>query len=459
MNSRLMSVMAPLKVKNKIEFKENLSEAKGFGIEAVTVDVWWGLVMTNRNKPDWSYYKEIFKYIVDANFFIVPIISFHRCGGGPGDGDCDIQIPKWVYSEVSAEANIEADDLRYESETGRKCSDYLPPWVTNLKSVSDAMNEFMVSFLEEPYYKELAKYGKFKEINISMGPTGELRYPSYNKADSWEFDHRGYFQAYSNPARSSFRNWVVTKSPEWSKKYLSEPFNIRPPFGHVKTNVICNSPYSARADQFVSEKQHEDKGYGRDFIQWYHDSLIQHCNSLLKSANSIFINEYLEVPFGIKIPGIHWQWRLTDIPRYAELTAGLIPYDSNLRSGSNLKSQITGYESFFKSIKQIQNKLNRKIIVHFTSLEMDDDNDSRGTSMAKSLVFAVGETAKKYGVLLSGENAIKKIAINGDDRTWENINQAFESGYFSGFTLLRLCEDIWNTDKGKYKEFIKKHDY
>lgn len=454
-----MSVMAPLTVRDMGEFEGNLKEARQIGVEAVTVDVWWGRVMERRDDPQWGYYLSLFKSIREAGLAIVPIIAFHRCGGGPGD-NCNIPMPAWIYSDLAAEAGLEADDLRYESETGRKCSDYLAPWVTSLEPVKGAMRAFMEAFANHEEFKRLAEEGVIKEINVSMGPTGELRYPAYNGADGWEFPHRGLFQAYSRPARASFREWAMASGGDWVNEHRTRPFAIRPPFGHVESDFthqtdICGR---ARADQFVGRKIHAREEYGRDFIRWYHESLLDHCRGLLGEANAVFGGVFASIPLGMKIPGIHWQWRSTDVPRYAELTAGLMPYQSGLRSWVAPHSENTGYDSLFQCVADMKSSLGREIVVHFTALEMDDDTGWKETSMAHTLVMSVGETARRYGVTLSGENALKKVATDGDDRTWYYIDKAFDSGYFSGFTLLRLCEEYWNTDKEKLESFIKEHD-
>src|SRR5919204_651996 len=62
-----------------------------------------------------------------------------------------------------------------------------------------------------------AKAGITDEINISLGPAGELRYPSYNAHDATQdgrtcgFPTRGCFQAYSEPAKADFRAYVLAK--------------------------------------------------------------------------------------------------------------------------------------------------------------------------------------------------------------------------------------------------------
>lgn len=456
---RLIAVMAPLYVEEnkEAEFQDNLREAKEIGVEAISVDVWWGLVMKNRLIPDWSYYEKIFSYIEKAGLSIVPIMSFHRCGGGPNDS-VEIPLPEWLYDEVAAELHLESDDLRYESETGKKSSDSLPPWITGEKIIKKEMKRFMTSFTKQKFMKDLVKNDKIAEINISMGPTGELRYPSYTFEDGCNCPHRGHFQAYSRPAREAFRKWAMEQEHNWTEHYKDTPYRIRPPFGHLPGEVGINSGNfgKSRADKFAEEKLHTKEGYGKDFIEWYHQSLLNHFEKLIELANSAFSDNFANITFGIKIPGIHWQWENTEIPRYAEITAGIISYTNNIKSGYNLEFSVSGYEKLFESVQRKSAEIKRNIFVHFTALEME--NEANKTSMAEALVMTVAETAKKYGITLCGENALQEVSSPYDIRTWEQISKLFDTGMFSGFTLLRLTEGFWNTDKESLKKFIERHN-
>jgi hypothetical protein len=73
------NVMAPLHVMNyndsaKFEipqdwdsFQKELEIAKSIGVDAVSVDVWWGDVeRRGDNRFDWTYYREIFRRIEEA---------------------------------------------------------------------------------------------------------------------------------------------------------------------------------------------------------------------------------------------------------------------------------------------------------------------------------------------------------------------------------------------------------
>ena len=85
--------MAPLHImhyhNSKIEeendwilFETHLEEAKRMGVDAISVDVWWGLVEEQNNQFDWSYYIRVFDMIISKDLDIIPIMSFHSFDPG-----------------------------------------------------------------------------------------------------------------------------------------------------------------------------------------------------------------------------------------------------------------------------------------------------------------------------------------------------------------------------------------
>ncbi|MEO5371453.1 MAG: family 14 glycosylhydrolase [Magnetococcus sp. DMHC-1] len=489
--------MAPLIVKdgNWPSFKGLLEEAKNIGVEAVTVDIWWGKVMQDRHSPDWEYYIKIFRIICDHGLDIVPIFSLHHGGGSVGDGNLNIPIPGWVYNQLAREAGLEPNDLKYESETGTLQSDALPVWATvgaHGPVVMAAVRIFFQAFTQVPFFQELAKAGAFPELNISLGPAGELRYPSYNESDGWKFPDRGFFQCYGRLARQSFREWAQNRL-EWLERDNPDAAsnswivfqrnaahgtdlyeNIRPPGGEYAPLQLPH----ARADESMRNIDYMNNEYGQDFTRWYHECLLEHGKTLLREANSSFSKDpFASIPLGMKIPGIHWQWRCTGVPRMAEITAGLIAANASIvPPGDKTAPRSTGYDSIFNMVRDLKSEFgnSRDIIVHFTALEMDskfpncNSNDTFKTSDPQTLVRCVANAAQKAEgmsqvdpVTLRGENALICV-INEDHNSevtdWEKIGEIFTAGHFTGFTLLRLVCTCWEKEKEAFEKFIKAYD-
>jgi len=144
------------------------------------------------------------------------------------------------------------------------------------------------------------------EIQVGLGPAGELRYPSY-PLDKWSFPHVGEFQCYDSRMLQDLTKYAASQGhPEWGHRgpnnqgnYNSWPFET----GFFDPNCAC--------DNYKSP-------YGQFFLNWYSSRLISHGESVLFSAQNVFRNKSVEI--AAKISGIHWQYFHPS--HAAELTAG-----------------------------------------------------------------------------------------------------------------------------------------
>lgn len=453
-------VMAPLEIHDPDEmkvFQDLLADAKGIGVNAVSVDVWWGKVERNSDQQfDWTYYDQVFDKIRQAGLKIVPILSFHQCGGGPND-DCNIPLPNWLWSRFTAEG-LTGNDLKYESETGQVQADAIAPWATTTPAVLEQFREFMQAFAT--HFALIAD--SFVEINVSLGPTGELRYPSYNGADGWRYPDRGNFQAYSRLAQRHFREWALARfgglsgvAARW-KIPLASPDEIRVPGGGLPAGS------GRRAQTFVDDNDHVDTQYGRDFIDWYNQSLADHGRRVLLAAAGALDGAMKTIPLGMKLPGIHWQMMAcSPRPRIAEITAGLVRTSLDLSA----RADAHGYKPIMDMIADVKQQASRDVVLHFTAAEMDNDTAcGEGNSMAEALVFWISEAARDWNITHKSENALPCVDTPGDDRTWDHIRNVFSNASYKGFTLLRLTntpppEDShchpWSADRAQYQQFIK----
>lgn len=428
------NVMAPLEVDNYGAFENQMATANAMGVTAVSVDVWWGKVEGAGDQQfDWGYYDDLFGRITNAGLDIVPIMSFHQCGGNVGD-TCNIPIPGWIWNHYP----VSASDLRYKSEQGNESVETVSLWADSY--VLSEYQEFMEAF--EARYSYLAS--DIDEINISMGPAGELRYPSYNSHDTGTgYPTRGGFQSYSEPAKSDFRNWAINKYGSLSGVNNAWGFSL----GQVND---INPP--ANAGNFVTSGEHVNTQYGRDFVRWYHDSLMGHGYNMMDTALTGFDGAFADIELGMKIPGIHWKMSATDnTRRSAEIAAGLIPSDIDLNSPATGH----GYADIVGVVASYQNEP-RGVVLHFTALEMNDDPNGNGQSLAQTLVFWVAEEAEAQGVPIKGENALAGGATT--DTGWDNIENAFDYASYSGMTVLRINQvATGGTGQYRYEQFINNY--
>ena len=433
--TKTFNAMAPLHIMHylnpKLEqqedwelFREQLSECQSLGIDAITVDVWWGLVEKKAdNNFDWEYYHKIFYEIMAQNLEIIPILSFHSYDPG-SESEFRAPIPNWVWKYLAQKSGFNSIDLKYVSEdlgidgSLLYSNEFVSLWVDEW--VMPQYIEFMEEFLDE--FQSYLKY--FQEINISCGPSGELRYPSYGSHDAGSYPNRGRMQCFSKPAIQNYKQWLNNKRN-----------------GRVAKDL---SPVSRKDLKIAIENEDYLNRNMRDFFQWYNQSLMEHGNRMLRACLNIFPES---IPIGFKIPGIHWRIADPKMPRISELTCGLI-------DGSTMN----GVLAYDRSLSIVLRELPlERIILHFTCLEQDNapsDVVSHDYSKARDLVFDMSSVANRLGINIKGENALSKNLK--DQSSWKRIRSALENGSYTGITILRMNDVTTANPLGKreYKKII-----
>lgn len=425
------NVMAPLNVSDWSQFESDLALAKTMGVDAVSVDVWWGDVEKNAdNQFDWTYYDTAFEKIRDKKLKIVAIMSFHQCGVNVGD-DYTAKLPSWVWSKYEGKTleglTLAQNDLMYKSEKGNTSKEYLSLWTDEL--VNNEYTDFMNAF--ENHYSSISD--SFIELNISCGPAGELRYPSYNSHDGFSYPERGNLQCYSELAKKDFRESVIAKYGDLN--------GVNQAWGtSLETVEAINPPDDGTF--FFSSQEHYLGDYGKDFIDWYNSALVAHGDRMLSYGESAFDNSMDDITLGIKIPGVHWQMT-GETPRVAEISAGLINNEFDAESNGQ------GYYPITSMIKTHDNT-----VLHFTCLEMK--NNTSQTSLAQDLVFWVAKAAEDKGVVIKGENALS--GGNDSEEYWGNIDNALTWSSYKGLTVLRMNDVVHGDSNRYYYNLIQKHN-
>lgn len=430
------NVMAPLQVNDRAEFQRQLAIARQIGVDGVSVDIWWGLVEKAGDQQfDWRYYDAIFSDIRAAELKIIPIMAFHQCGGNVGD-DCDIPLPPWLWQHFRQQG-VAAADLQYQSEFGNRSVETIALWADQW--ILPQYLEFMQAFAAR--YAALAP--AISEINISMGPAGELRYPSYNSHDGGRtaYPSRGGFQAYSALAVADFRRAMQQKYQSIAALNLA---------WQTSYNQFTQLMPPVDGDNFINSGAALNTGYGRDFTGWYQQALLAHGQRMLDTALTAFRQQLAAIEIGFKIPGIHWKMAAADASaRSAELAAGLISTASPFSKANGFGySDIVGLAARYASEP-------RGIVLHFTALEMDDLPDNSSQSLAKTLVQWLGAEAARQQVVVKGENALAGGVTTRQG--WDNIEAVFRRGHYQGMTVLRLAQV---TDGGigqrRYQQLIRR---
>ncbi|WP_054741032.1 family 14 glycosylhydrolase [Cellulosilyticum ruminicola] len=432
------NAMAPLKVINWNEFNNQLRKAKEIGIDAISVDVWWGDVEgVADNQFDFSYYDRVFAAIKAADLDIVPIMSFHQCGGNVGD-NYTAYLPRWIwtkYENTSIEGQyLNRYNLKYQSSQGNFCNEYISLWAD--EAIKNEYIDFMNAF--EDHFGATYK-NDIQELNISGGPAGELRYPSYNNHDTnTGYPNKGAMQCYSNLAKADFRVAMLTKYGSLQ--------SINNAWGCNLSSLNQVTPPMDGDNFFYSNGAHNyyESQYGKDLLEWYNGSLVEHGRRMLTYGQEAFDEDFDNIKLGIKIPGVHWQMESTNTPRAAEVCAGVIDSDFSQDNGY-------GYNPILEMIESFNDEVN----LHFTCLEMND-HDGNNTSAPKTLVGYVGDSAARLGIEIKGENALS----GGDDYQyyWNNISDAINYHGYNGITILRVGDVVEGQSYNYYRDFIARYE-
>jgi hypothetical protein len=258
---------------------------------------------------------------------------------------------------------------------------------------------------------------------LSLGPAGELRYPSYNAAAGWNYPDIGFLQSYSERAQRAFRLFlkqkykgdIAQRNASWSLHFSNfEDLGIRPP--------------GDGAEFFASGVK---TNYGRDFLEWYQLTLERHAETMFRLGqkylkNPIFSKAKFAAPLGGKIAGIHWKMSDPVYPHAAERAAGYVDYSKFMSIFSSAQVELT-----------------------FTCMEMNNNDFYPYFSQPQDLVKKILALAADRGIRVNGENA---LAISNNSGAYSQIRNIFEKSSLRGFTLLRLGQ-IFSADGKPNGEF------
>lgn len=426
-------VMMPLdsvKMDNTVNRRKamnaSLQALKSAGVEGVMMDVWWGLV--EREKPgeyNWGGYIELMEMAKKHGLKVQAVMSFHQCGGNVGDS-VTIPLPKWVVEEIDKDP-----DLAYTDQWGRRNYEYVSLACDTLpvlkgRTPVQCYGDFMRAFSDQ--FKHLLG-DTVVEIQVGMGPAGELRYPSYPEQDGvWKFPGIGAFQCFDKYMIGSLKAAAeAAGKPEWGH---SGPTDA----GHYN-----NWPEDTQF--FRKEGGGWNSPYGEFFLNWYSQMLIDHGERILSSATSIFKDTGVKI--SVKIAGIHWHYGSRS--HAPELTAGY--YNTRFRDGYIPIAQMLARHG---------------AIFNFTCIEMRDHEQPQDALCApEKLVRQVALATQQAQVPLAGENALPRY----DEYAHEQILRASaldvdeNSGdrQMCAFTYLRMNPNLFQPDNWrKFVAFVKK---
>ncbi|XVF52173.1 hypothetical protein PTKIN_Ptkin04bG0243700 [Pterospermum kingtungense] len=268
----------------------------------------WGIVESwNPQKYVWCGYRELFNIIREFKLKIQVVMAFHEYGR-TDSADVLSFLPHWIL-----EMGKENQEIFFTDREGRRTTECLS-WgidkerVLNGRTGVEVYFDFMRSFRTE--FDDLFAEGLFSALEIRLGPSGELRYPSFSERMGWRYPGIGEFQFYDKYLQQSLRKaakkrghsfWA--RGPDNAGQYNSRPH---------ETGFFC-------------ERGDYDSYYGRFFLHWYSQSLADHADNVLSLASLAFD----ETKIIVKVPAVYWWYKTSS--HAAELTAGY--YNPTNRDG------------------------------------------------------------------------------------------------------------------------------
>ncbi|XP_004306786.1 PREDICTED: beta-amylase 2, chloroplastic [Fragaria vesca subsp. vesca] len=402
---------------------DQLRALKSVGVDGVMVDCWWGIVEAhNPQSYNWSGYKKLFQIVRDLNLKLQVVMSFHECGGNVGD-DVHIPLPYWV-----TEIGQKNPDIYFTNREGQRIVECLT-WgidkerVLKGRTAVEVYFDYMRSFRVE--FDEFFAEGIISEIEVGLGPCGELRYPSYPAQHGWKYPGIGEFQCYDRYLMENLRKAAEVRGHSfWARAPDNAgSYNFRP-----------------QDTGFFRDGGDYDSYYGRFFLNWYSNVLVDHGDRVLTLANLAFEGTSIAA----KLSGIHWWYKTAS--HAAELTAGF--YNPCNRDG------YTPIAVMFKK---------HAAALNFTCVELRTLNQHEDFPEAmadpEGLVWQVLNAAWDANIPVASENALNCHDREGYNKILENAKPRNDPDgrHLSAFTYLRLSPVLLERHNFmEFERFVKK---
>ncbi|XP_020218687.1 beta-amylase 7 isoform X4 [Cajanus cajan] len=423
-------VMLPLGVINiKCELVDpdgllkQLRVLKSVHVDGVMVDCWWGIVEAHAPQEyNWNGYKRLFQMVRELKLKLQVMMSFHECGGNFGDDVC-IPLPHWV-----AEIGRSNPDIFFTDREGRHNPECLS-WgidkerVLRGRTAVEVYFDFMRSFRVE--FDEYFEDGLISMIEVGLGPCGELRYPSSPVKHGWRYPGIGEFQCYDQYMLKSLRkaaeargHAIWARGPDNAGTYNSQPH---------ETGFFCDG---GDYDGF----------YGRFFLSWYSQVLVDHGNRVLSLAKLAFEGSCIAA----KLSGIYWWYKTAS--HAAELTAGY--YNPCNRDG---------YAAIMTMLKK------NGVSLNIPCVELHSGNQHEGFPETfadpEGLVWQVLNAGWDVDLPVTSQNAfpcLNRVSYNKLLDNAKPMNDP-DGRHFSSFTYLRLSPPLMERQNFiEFERFVKR---
>eukprot|EP00931_Biecheleriopsis_adriatica_P103450 TRINITY_DN78283_c0_g1_i1.p1 TRINITY_DN78283_c0_g1~~TRINITY_DN78283_c0_g1_i1.p1 ORF type:complete len:880 (+),score=138.99 TRINITY_DN78283_c0_g1_i1:56-2695(+) len=411
-------------LRNQSKLKHQLSSMKACGVQGVMADVWWGTCEPEPGQYRFGCVQALCALLHEMKMELQVVMSFHSCGGNVGDS-VTIPLPRWAL-HVAREK-----ELLYCNRYGQTSDDCLSlsadttaafPGPDGARTALACYGDFIASCARS-CKDHLGKV--VVEIQVGMGPCGELRYPSYLLSKGWMYPGVGLVTAHDPGMRQRLEAETgMTEPPDCLPDEANSTPDDVPLFQMAWRQVRIDKPLFRTGD-------------GKSFLEWYSKVLLEHGESLLRQAiSSICQANQGTVPdglgFSIKVAGIHWQMQHPS--RAAEMCAGYNCCTS---------AKADAYMDIAEMIARVAEDTSSRIFFNFTCLEMSSAQN-HAMSDPEALVSQVRRACLANNVPLCGENALCFDLAN-DTHQFDQMHKMTRSwsrgpDRMQKITLLRMDE-------------------
>ncbi|CAO2837645.1 unnamed protein product [Amaranthus hypochondriacus] len=402
---------------------EQLKVLKSINVDGVMVDCWWGIVEAIAPQHyNWSGYRKLFQIVHGLGLKLQVVMSFHECGGNIGD-DVHIPLPRWI-----TDLGQDNPDIYFTDQEGRRNTECLS-WgidkerVLRGRTAVEVYFDYMRSFRVE--FDDFFVSGTICEIEVGLGPCGELRYPSYPAKHGWKYPGIGEFQCYDKYLLKSLQKAAEVRG------HLS--------WARAPDNAGCYNSWPDKTG-FFRDGGDYDSYYGRFFLKWYSKVLIDHGDRVLALANLAFEG----CKIAAKLSGIHWWYKTAS--HAAELTSGF--YNPCNRDG---------YAPIAAMLKK------HGVALNFTCVELRtmDQEEVFPEALAdpEGLVWQVLNAAWDVCIPVASENALPCFDREGYNKILENAKPQNDPDgkHLSAFTYLRLNPELMEgSNFMEFERFVKR---
>lgn len=397
----LDTVTANKTINHERAIKAGLRALKLMGVHGVELPVFWGIVQPNSpDEFDWS------AYLAAADMARCAGMRLHVSLHLNGCNKTNVSLPSWVLQAAKTDP-----DILFKDKSGAMHKDCLSFAVDELSVLHGRKPVDVFESLFRSFQTTFKDYigSTITDITVSLGPNGELRYPSFPPStNSDEFTGVGEFNCYDKYTLTQLKKAAESAgNPLWG---LAGPHDT-PNYNEQPTN-----------SNFFKDGGSWETPYGNFFLSWYSQQLLNHGDRLLSIASNVFNG--LPVQLSAKVPLLH-QWH--DMrSRPAELTAGF--YNTDGRDG-------------YDAVAEMFTKHDCMMII--------PGMDELGSN-PELLLNQIKQACGKHNVKVCGESALVKKGTDNLGKIRQNVQAGLKA-----FMYQRMGADFFSPEHWPlFREFV-----